>query len=440
MAIADWSETASYMADKTITSPYAGWGDFHCVHFTDYAKLYELAWNDPDVAVLFAHVPVFMVPDDHDVTDDWNITGGWVPQALGDKDWATTLSAGVLAYWLYQGWGNVSRTAAEAHPILAFLETNTRGKDMLQPLRNAVDAQLRRVMHAPVYFTIPTSPPIIAMDARTDRQFVAPKPKKVSGGGSVIVYTDRDDQILSDTQFQWLERQLAISETPIVLSSVPLLQTPPGDRLLRFATRPTPDNDFVRNSQRQSNGFEAMVREQDAETWFAFPKSVDRLLQFLATRREVFFLAGDVHYTYVYDVRGYTYLDTQGKAQKAKTRLVHAVSSALQNEWGVAQIEGLKELGARMPRDPQTGQPVAKMGVPATDPVRDQFDVPENVWATAWQLLPALRERFVDKRYCTINNIGVVDLRARIMTWLGHVPGPPEPNRDPLIELARLKL
>ena len=60
----------------------------------------------PQVQRLFAHIPTYMIFDDHDVTDDWNLTVGW-EHAVDQNQFATqVIGNGLAAYWMCQGWGN----------------------------------------------------------------------------------------------------------------------------------------------------------------------------------------------------------------------------------------------------------------------------------------------------------------------------------------------
>ncbi len=43
--------------------------------FEEYTRLYRESWSDPDIRWLLSTVPSTMIFDDHDVHDDWNISG-----------------------------------------------------------------------------------------------------------------------------------------------------------------------------------------------------------------------------------------------------------------------------------------------------------------------------------------------------------------------------
>lgn len=54
----------------------------------------------------FANVPCYMIFDDHEVTDDWNVTAEWVDLVTDTALGRVILRNGLLAYALFQGEGN----------------------------------------------------------------------------------------------------------------------------------------------------------------------------------------------------------------------------------------------------------------------------------------------------------------------------------------------
>ena len=58
----------------------------------------------PQCARLMAHVPSLMIFDDHDVTDDWNLTADWERCAYGHPFSKRIIGNALVAYLLCQGW------------------------------------------------------------------------------------------------------------------------------------------------------------------------------------------------------------------------------------------------------------------------------------------------------------------------------------------------
>jgi hypothetical protein len=55
---------------------------------------------------VLANVPTYMICDDHDVSDDWYLNREWCERVLGKALGRRTVQNGLLAYALFQAWGN----------------------------------------------------------------------------------------------------------------------------------------------------------------------------------------------------------------------------------------------------------------------------------------------------------------------------------------------
>ncbi len=78
------------------------------LNFEQYAMIYREAWTvTPMVRWVLSCIPSFMIFDDHDIIDDWNISDEWV-QAAKTPGWQRRIAGGLLAYWIYQGSGNLA--------------------------------------------------------------------------------------------------------------------------------------------------------------------------------------------------------------------------------------------------------------------------------------------------------------------------------------------
>ena len=65
------------------------------------------AGDDGDkVRRALANIPVLTICDDHEVTDDWFITGAWRARVLGSTLGRSMIRNALLAYVLFQAWGN----------------------------------------------------------------------------------------------------------------------------------------------------------------------------------------------------------------------------------------------------------------------------------------------------------------------------------------------
>lgn len=116
---------------------------------------------------LLANIPTYMIFDDHDVTDDWNITGSWYDGVRESPLGRRIVSNALAAYWAFQGWGN---------------DPDNFDKDLILTITQHLNDDSDHGNIGERYdlhtwksrgwgFSVPTDPLIIAMDSRTQRQY-----------------------------------------------------------------------------------------------------------------------------------------------------------------------------------------------------------------------------------------------------------------------------
>jgi len=76
--------------------------------YPEYAAIYrEALAATPLVRWALSCIPSFMIFDDHEIIDDWNISEEWLRDSAVPR-WRQRISGGLLAYWVYQGAGNLA--------------------------------------------------------------------------------------------------------------------------------------------------------------------------------------------------------------------------------------------------------------------------------------------------------------------------------------------
>jgi hypothetical protein len=75
----------------------------------------------PDVRRVLANIPSYMIFDDHEVTDDWNMTRSFCSNVYGSELGLRLVQNGLTAYALCQHWGNVPEDFAPSKPGGALL-------------------------------------------------------------------------------------------------------------------------------------------------------------------------------------------------------------------------------------------------------------------------------------------------------------------------------
>ena len=75
--------------------------------------LLELKEGLHKVRRALANIPTYMIFDDHDVTDDWNMTRDWCERTLKKRLGHRVTQNALLAYAVFQSWGNTPEQFAE---------------------------------------------------------------------------------------------------------------------------------------------------------------------------------------------------------------------------------------------------------------------------------------------------------------------------------------
>lgn len=223
----------------------------------------------PQVQRLFAHIPTYMIFDDHDITDDWNLTVGWEKAAYSNPLSNRIIGNGLIAYWLCQGWGNEPDNFNQE-----FLDVATRFIE--HPESQTQDDFIRYLYtFERWHYTIHSSPKVVVLDTRTRRWRSESRMNKPSGL--------MDWEALIEFQHELMHQ-----DKVVVVSAAPMFGVKVIEALQKVAT-------IV--------GQPLVI---DAENWMAHPGSANTLLSiFTHTKTPTNFviLSGDVHYSFAYDIK-----------------------------------------------------------------------------------------------------------------------------------------
>jgi hypothetical protein len=80
------------------------------------SRLLEFRKAIREVRRALANVPTYMMVDDHDVTDDWNRLRDWCERVYSAPLGRRVIQNGLLAYAVFQGWGNTPDKFAAGQP------------------------------------------------------------------------------------------------------------------------------------------------------------------------------------------------------------------------------------------------------------------------------------------------------------------------------------
>lgn len=250
---------------------------------------------------LFANISTLMIFDDHDVTDDWNLTAGWEQAVYEHPASRRIISNALLSYALFQGWGNVPEQTP--FPFIAQLQQAASEKkwqlDELE--RPALDYHLW-------HYQLDTFPKIVVLDTRTHRWRNEQNFNEPSG-------------LLDWEHLLELERNLLSHNHVIIVSPAPV-----------FGVKSIEAIQAIFNLC----GEPLMV---DVENWMAHEGSAKKLLDTFRrpdTPDETIILSGDVHYSFCFSVKA--------RFSERDNRIWQLTASGIKNEFPRKLINALDKL------------------------------------------------------------------------------------------------
>ena len=222
-----------------------------------------------EVEKLFANVSTLMMFDDHDVTDDWNLTAGWEQAINNNPSSKRIINNGLISYWLFQGMGNdaLTKTSVLVTPFKESLAAKNiwELKAFDKPLNDFNDW----------HYELTTTPKVVVLDTRTHRWRNEKNFNEPSGLLDWKRLTELEESLLSHNQV------IIVSPAPVFgVKSIEAIQA-----LFNMCGQPL------------------MV---DVENWMAHEGSAKKLLDTFRrtdTPNETLILSGDVHYSFCFSVQ-----------------------------------------------------------------------------------------------------------------------------------------
>ncbi len=264
------------------------------------AGLDEAAWNDlladvgrfratlADVRRLLATVPSLMVLDDHEVTDDWNLDYPWAAAVYASAPGSRVVFNGVLAYALFQHWGNEPhRFTTPGAPETALLAA-------VAPTGASPDRTATRGL-----LGVPTAPPPAPPSTLRDLSDAGAIRYDFSLGpddGWPVRFLALDER--TAREFLRVDHPAArISMAALALMVAEPAPPPPAPT---FVVAPSPilGTHVVEHVvQPLASLFPGGAEYADFESWSAAVPNHEELLRRLALYSPLVFLSGDVHYS-----------------------------------------------------------------------------------------------------------------------------------------------
>ncbi len=268
--------------------------------FEEYTWLYQESWREPLIRWLFSVVSTSMLWDDHDMSDDWNISRSWVDE-MRDRAWWHRRAIGCIAsYWIYQHLGNLSPAALDEDEIYRRVRGNEKADEVLFEWAERIESE----------------------GAGTRWSFC-----RDLGGTRAIFVDSRAGRVLDEgarrmvdeEEWRWIEEHTEGDfDHLLIATTVPWLLSPGLDRLEAW-------NEKVcdgAHGERAARLAEKLRREVDFDHWGCFSRSFRDLRDLLGEVAEgrrgtkpgsIVVMAGDVHHAYLCEV-GWPAGEADGKA------------------------------------------------------------------------------------------------------------------------------
>ncbi|MCI5158070.1 MAG: hypothetical protein D3906_06435 [Candidatus Electrothrix sp. AUS1_2] len=294
----------------------------------------------PDIRRLMANIPTYMMFDDHDVTDDWNITHSWYDAVRESEPGRRIVSNALAACWAFQSWGN---DPDNFHKDMIW-SIQQRLTDTKDDAAVAERYDLYTWKHRGWGFSVPTFPPVIAVDSRTQRQY----------DDYNLPARLLDRYALDWLRVEWAklltDNKIPADTWPVLITATPVLGFKPVEALQNWTLRIVKKLFFLFAKKYllflpwvEGPLNRKLVNIMDIESWTANKKGYKALFDTLQTRMQLpgcIFISGDVHYTF----------GAQGEFVCAdeKFTCLQLTSSALKNMPSGYNLKFLEKIGNKV--------------------------------------------------------------------------------------------
>ena len=266
---------------------------------TEFAERYEAQLEAMEEFVaeldcvhrLMAHIPVAMMFDDHDITDDWNLSAEWEETAYGEPFSRRIIGNALVAYLVCQAWGNAPENFSDDMMKCCDEALQLPGEEAHEDLISEL------IAFRGWQYKWGTKPALMVIDTRTNRWRSEFNPAHPSGL--------MDWESLSELQQRLLGHDAVLLVSPAPMFGVKLIET--IQKVFTWFGKPL------------------MV---DAENWMAHRGAANTLLNLFRhgkTPQNFVILSGDVHYSFAYEV--------ELRSKKNSPNIWQITSSGFRNEF-----------------------------------------------------------------------------------------------------------
>ncbi len=316
-------ETAAFIAGRRSTDDPPGES---VADFEEYARLFRESWSDPDIRWLLATVPATMIFDDHEVSDDWNISQSWVDEMRALPWWDERITSAFMAYWLYQHLGNLSPPELAEEEMFAQVQREEDAGPRLRTFARMCDRESAASRWA--YYRDFGRSRLLVIDSRAAR-----------------VLADGRRDMVDEEEWDWISEHARGSFDHLIVATTLPAYAPHGIHHLEAWNEAVCAGRWGSLAARVG---ERLRRTFDLEHWAAFQRSFEQLNDLLrevsrgtggAPPATIVVLSGDVHTTYMAEV--------ELGADAGPSRVYQLVCSPFRNPLSPSQRRIVTAVGSR---------------------------------------------------------------------------------------------
>lgn len=345
---------------------------------THQSRLGSFLKSLPYVRKAVANIPVLMIFDDHDCTDDWFITREWSEIALlkGTTSRRYILNA-LLAYALFQDWGNNHQRYSSGTGAKILDHINLRNRNSY--LSNV---HLRPNPYAPDLESIVL--PVLVDDRKNPKDPSSYLVNKVRWDYQIDYKSFTLFVLNTRTERQYFEKEKPLANLirnirpegqynsekfAVIVSAVPIFANVPLEIRQEQLQKGTTDVLTGVLSRKTDN---IGMFEKDQESWSFSGRGFGKLLHFLSGFKKVLILSGDVHHSFTAQVKLWR---RSGADRYQLTKIIQSVSSALKNSTPGTHYPAINKYGLE-PNANTTYKRIKVVGVKKPGEKFVEFDNP----------------------------------------------------------------
>ena len=278
-----------------------------------------------------ANIVVYTICDDHDVSDDWYLNRNWCDRVLGKPLGKRVVQNGLLAYALFQAWGNTPQ----------YFRTGTAGAELIGLATKWLQSQGKDDQTKQMcdrFLGIPDNDPQTGLpEFVTDGENLVLARDQAAIPWHYAVNSSQHEVIVLDTRTwrgyppgrdQELQPPMLLCPQAFTEQLLKPLQQSPPEIAATFVVLPTNlvALGIIDRIQQSALSRDRVFSTDVGDSWNFHEEAFARLLLTLCQQRErVIILSGDIHYSCAVSL---THWDVQSKQTSL---VVQLTSSAIKN-------------------------------------------------------------------------------------------------------------